>query len=173
MSAPAYKLVRSSRRTLAIQITPDGHVVVRAPLRMPQTAIDRFVSSRDGWIRTHVQRQAERLAAHPPHTEAEIAELRRRAGEVLPPLVDHWARQMGVAPTAVRITSARTRFGSCSGKDALSFSLYLMDYPPEAAEAVVVHELAHIRHKNHSPAFYAEVERYLPDYRQRAALLKE
>ena len=173
MNAAAYKLVRSARRTLAIQITPDGRVVVRAPFHMPQTAIDRFVASRKDWICTHVQRQAERLAAHPPHTEEEIAALRRRAKEMLPPLVDHWARQMGVSPTAVRITSARTRFGSCSGKDALSFSLYLMDYPPDAIEAVVVHELAHIRHKNHSPAFYAEVERYLPDYRRRAALLKE
>ena len=173
MSTPAYKLVRSARRTLAIQITPDSHVVVRAPLHMPQSTIDRFVASREGWIRTHVQRQAERLAAHPPHTEEEIAALRRRAGEVLPPLVKHWAQKMGVSPTAVRITSARTRFGSCSGKDALCFSLYLMDYPAEAAEAVVVHELAHIRHKNHSPAFYAEVEHYLPDYRRRAAMLKE
>ena len=173
MSVPSYELIRSARRTLAIQITPDSRLVVRAPLSMPQSAIDRFVSSREHWIQVHMQQQADRLAAHPPHTEEEISALRRRAKEELPPLADHWARRMGVCPTAVRITAARTRFGSCSGKDALSFSLYLMDYPPEAVEAVVVHELAHIRHKNHSPAFYKEVERYLPDYRQRAALLKE
>jgi predicted metal-dependent hydrolase len=80
---------------------------------------------------------------------------------------------MGVAPTGVKITSARTRFGSCSGKNSLCFSLYLMEYPEDAIDAVVVHELAHIRHKDHSPAFYAEVERWMSDYRQRAKLLKQ
>ena len=79
---------------------------------------------------------------------------------------------MGLAPTAVKITSARTRFGSCSSKNSLCFSLYLMQYPPEAIDAVVVHELCHMRHRNHSPAFYAEVERWLPDYREREKLLK-
>lgn len=173
MSAPAYKLVRSDRRTLAIQITKDAQVVVRAPRYTPQSTIDHFVASQEKWIRQHQQRQVERLATHPPHTDEEIAALRQRATKELPPLVAHWAARMGVQPTALHITAARTRFGSCSGKNSLSFSLYLMDYPSEAIEAVVVHELAHIRHKNHSPAFYAEVERYLPDYRRRAKLLKD
>ena len=63
-------------------------------------------------------------------------------------------------------------FGSCSGKNRLSFSLYLMAYPETAIEYVVVHELAHIRHHDHSPAFYREVEAYLPDWRARRALLR-
>ena len=79
---------------------------------------------------------------------------------------------MGVTPTGVKITAARSRFGSCSGKNSLCFSLYLMEYPEEAAEAVVVHELAHIRHHDHSPAFYAEVAKVLPDYKERMKLLK-
>ena len=105
---------------------------------------------------------------HPQEQEA----LRRQAKTLLPQRVAYWAGVMGVRPTGIKITSARTRFGSCSGKNSLCFSLYLMAYPSEAIEYVVVHELAHIRHKNHSPAFYAEVERYLPDWRQRQTLLK-
>ncbi len=173
MGVPAYTLIRSDRRTIALQITKDAQVVVRAPQYTPQAVIDHFVSSHERWIRQHQERQVRHLATHPPHTDEEIAALRQRATREIPPLVAHWARRMGLQPTGLHITAARTRFGSCSGKNSLSFSLYLMDYPQEAIEAVVVHELAHIRHKNHSPAFYAEVERYLPDYRRRAQLLKK
>ena len=117
-------------------------------------------------------RQSQRLAEHPPLSREEQEALRQRARQVLPPMVKLWAQRMGVTPTGVKITAAQTRFGSCSGKDSLCFSLHLMEYPLEAAEAVVVHELAHIRHKNHGPDFYALVRRTLPDYDSRIKLLK-
>ena len=79
---------------------------------------------------------------------------------------------MGLQPTGVTVTGARKRFGSCSGKDRICFSWRLMLYPPEAIDYVVVHELAHIRHKNHSKAFYDLVASVLPDYREREALLR-
>ena len=82
-------------------------------------------------------------------------------------------RQIGVEPAGVKITSARTRFGSCSGKNSLCFSLYLMEYPPDAIEAVVVHELAHIRHKNHGPGFYALIRQVMPDYDARIKTLQQ
>lgn len=168
-----YTLIRSQRRTLAVEITRDGRVVVRAPKRLPQQTIDAFVASRAAWIETHLKRRQQKLDAHPPLTQQQIDALRQRAKAVLPQKVAYWAQKMGVAPTGVKITSARTRFGSCSSKNSLCFSLYLMEYPEDAIDAVVVHELAHIRHKDHSPAFYAEVERWMSDYRQRAKLLKQ
>lgn len=167
-----YTLLRSRRRTLAIEVTRDGRVLVRAPLRTTQKTIDEFLARRADWIAAALQRQHARSEAYPPLTSAEIEILRQKAKELLPPKVACWAQIMGVTPTGVKITSAQKRFGSCSGKNSLCFSLYLMRYPEAAIDAVVVHELAHIRHKNHSPAFYAEVERYLPDYRRRAKLLK-
>ena len=168
-----YTLVRSRRKTLAIEVTREGNLVVRAPLRCPQKTIDSFVAGRRDWIAGALQRQTERAAAHPPLTEAEVEALRQQAKAYLPGRVALWAQRMGLAPTAVKITSARTRFGSCSSKNSLCFSLYLMQYPPEAIDAVVVHELCHMRHHDHSPAFYAEVERWLPDYRQREKLLRQ
>ncbi len=167
-----YRLIRSRRRTVALEITREGEVVVRAPLRMPQRDIDAFVSSKERWLAEHLARQQSYRQAHPPLTEEEKETLRRRAKAYLPPRVDYYAALMGVTPTAVHITSARTRFGSCSGKNSISFSLYLMQYPAEAIDYVVVHELAHIRHHDHSPAFYAEVAKVMPDYRQRQALLR-
>ena len=167
-----YTVIRSSRRTMALEITREAQVVVRAPRFASAAEIRRFVDAHRDWIGKHLSRRQAYLEAHPPLTDVEIEALRARAKAYLPDRVAHWAGRMGVTPAGLRITSARTRFGSCSGKNSLSFSLYLMQYPPEAIDYVVVHELAHIRHKNHSPAFYAEVARYLPDYRQRQAMLR-
>ena len=80
---------------------------------------------------------------------------------------------MGLYPTGITITGAERRFGSCSGKNRICFSWRLMRYPEEAIDYVVVHELAHIRHKDHSKAFYACIEQVLPDWRERRKLLKE
>lgn len=168
-----YTLLRSRRRTLAIEVNRAGQVIVRAPLRCPQKDIDAFVERRRDWIASAIARQKERAAAHPPLTEAEIEALRQQAKAYIPPLAARWAQRMGLQPASVKITAARTRFGSCSSKGGLCFSLYLMQYPSEAIDAVVVHELCHMRHRNHSGAFYAEVERWLPDYRAREALLKK
>ncbi len=167
-----YEIVRSRRRTVALEVTREGRVLVRAPLRMPQGEIERFVASHAAWLEKAQAKVAARQAAHPPLTEQETAALRQRAKELLPDRVAHYAAIMGVTPTSVKITSARTRFGSCSGKNGICFSLYLMQYPEEAIDYVVVHELAHIRHHDHSPAFYAEVAKVLPDYKERMKLLK-
>ena len=167
-----YIVIRSARRTMALEVTREVQVVVRAPRRASSAEIERFVAAHQSWIETHLARRQTYLEAHPPLTESEIEALRAKAKAYLPGRVTYWARRMGVTPTGIHVTSARTRFGSCSGKDSLSFSLYLMQHPAEAIDYVVVHELAHIRHKNHSPAFYAEVAKYLPDYRQRQAMLR-
>ncbi len=167
-----YTVIRARRRTMALQVTREGQVVVRAPAYAARIDIERFVAEHQAWIAAQQARQAQRLAEHPPRTKEEQEALRQKAREVLPPLVQHWAQRMGATPTGVKITAARSRFGSCSGKNSLCFSLYLMEYPPEAMEAVVVHELAHIRHKNHGPDFYALVRRTLPDYDARIKLLK-
>lgn len=102
-----------------------------------------------------------------------MSELRALAAEELPRRVEYYSDKMGLYPTSVKITSAATRFGSCSGKNSICFSYRLMLYPPEAVDYVVVHELAHIKEKNHSARFYALVERYMPDYREREKLLKK
>ena len=169
-----YELRRSSRRkTLAIAVKADGSVVVHAPQHLAEGEIKRFVESHTAWIERALERRAAYNAAHPEPTAAQQAELVARARAVLPERVVFYAAQMGLRPSAIRITSAKTRFGSCSGKNALSFSWRLMQYPMEAVDYVVVHELAHIQEHNHGPAFYAIVARYMPDWRERAAILKK
>ena len=168
-----YTLIRAKRRTMSLQLDRDGRAVVRAPYGVKKEFIDRFVAEHEDWLARAREKQQNRRLAHPEPTDEERKALIAQAKEYLPMRVDYWSSIMGLTPTGLKITSARTRFGSCSGKNSICFSWRLMQYPPEAIDYVVVHELAHIRHHDHSPAFYALIERYMPDWRERMKLLKE
>lgn len=168
-----YELIRSRRKTLALEITKDGRILVRAPAHLAQSRIDAFVDSHKDWIQVHLDQQRQRIAsAPPPPTPDEIACLKAQAKAILPGKVAYWSQKMGVTPTGLKVTTARTRYGSCSGKNSLCFSCFLMRTPEAAIDLVVVHELCHIRVKNHGSAFYALLEQYLPDYKERMKLLK-
>lgn len=169
-----YTILRSRRRTVALEITKDCRLLVRAPLHCPEKELQRFVASREPWITVHLERQRQRHAASPPPpTKEELAALKQKAREILPAKVDQYSRRMGLFPTGVKITSAKSRFGSCSACNSLCFSCFLMNYPDEAIDLVVVHELAHIQHKNHGPLFYARIAEILPDYQERKKLLRQ
>ena len=167
-----YELIHSRRRTLALEVTPDGRLLVRAPLRCAQARIDAFVTAHAAWIEKHLALQRQRAARRPPApTAAEVEALKARARTELPELIARWSGRMGVDPAGFKVTTARKRYGSCSAKNSLCFSCFLMNSPAPAVELVVVHELCHIREKNHGPRFYALLERYLPDWRERKKLL--
>lgn len=168
-----YELKRSKRKTLSLTVTKDLKVSVKAPVGCPQKMIDDFVLSHEKWINEHIEKQKSRLSLEKTLDEKRVSELRALAAAELPRRVEYYSEKMGLYPTNVKITSAATRFGSCSGKNSICFSYRLMLYPPEAVDYVVVHELAHIKEKNHSARFYALVERYMPDYREREKLLKK
>lgn len=167
-----YTVIRSKRKSIAVQVVAGPLVLVRAPQRMPAAAIEAFVKRHEGWIADRVEKQKIRMALHPEPNADELLELKRLARETLPERVRHFSAIMGLSPTKVTITSAKTRFGSCSPKNAVCFSCRLMSYPGRAIDYVVVHELAHIRHKNHGREFYALIACVLPDYKERRALLK-
>lgn len=167
-----YKLVRTGRKTLAAEITREGDVVVRAPYGLSLERIEQFLNSK----REAIDRAVERAKARPQKPsldEAEIERLYRKANDILPHKVEYYAKLMGVNPKSVRVTAAKTRFGSCSSRGTLCFSFRLMQYPEEAIDYVVVHELAHLVELNHSKRFWAVVERYIPDFKRRRAMLKE
>ena len=168
-----YELIRSRRKTLALEITKDCRVLVRAPMRLSRERIDAFVESHKDWIIRHLEKQRAKAAATPPDpTAADIIALKKAAWEILPDKVAYWSQKMGVAPSGLKVTTARKRYGSCNGKNSLCFSCFLMNSPDEAIDLVVVHELCHIKVRNHGPAFYALLGQYLPDYQERKKLLK-
>ncbi len=166
-----YQLIYSKRKTLALQVKKDGTVVVRAPVGYPKALTERFVASRTQWIEKAKERV--KSATVFPRDEEEIRRLKELASKVIPPKVEKYALIMGVSPKSVRIGSARGRFGSCSSAGSLNFTCFLMLYPERAIDYVVVHELAHLKCSGHDKRFYALVARYLPDYKEREALLKQ
>ena len=168
-----YTLIRSWRRTLSLSLKDDGTLLVRAPRLISVRHIEEFIHSKETWIKAKQAILSERHRNHPPKTELELKEQMKKSYSILLPLVEKYAARMGVRPTAVRVTRAEKRFGSCSSKNSLCFSLFLMEYPDEAIDYVIVHELSHILHHDHSKHFWANVAHYMPDYKRRRALLKQ
>lgn len=155
-----YTLIRSGRKTVAIQIK-GNRVIVRAPLKMAQTKIDEFVNSRRDWIEKHIDKNEEKVQ---PFTKEELDTLLKKAAEYFPKRAEYYAEMLGVSFKKITVRLQHTRWGSCSGKGNLNFNALLMLAPPETIDSVVVHELCHLLEMNHSKRFYAHVLRAYPDY---------
>ena len=170
-----YKLIRSRRKTLGLELRLEG-LVVRAPLRATNEQIEYFVEQHRRWIQRHreeLERQKQQAAELPPLTEAELKELAERARRYIPERVRYYAPKVGVDYGTITIRSQRSRWGSCSSKGNLSFNCLLMLAPPEVIDSVVVHELCHRKEMNHSAAFCAHVLQVFPEYRTWNQWLKE
>lgn len=211
-----YTLTRSKRKTIAIRITKDAAVEVRAPLKTPKSDIDRFVASKRDWIDKHLSAREQSVQSKtdftlsygdtvfmlgkeypiaakdgnrvgfdgehfclPPNLPPEdikyavIQIYKMVAKNLLTDKVIDYAKRMNVIPAAVKINGAKTRWGSCSGKNSVNFSWRQIMADDEVVDYAVVHELAHIREHNHSDRFWAVVEGVLPDYKERQTKLKE
>ena len=183
------KIIRSNRKTLVIQINPDLSVTVRAPIYASQREIGRILKEKEGWIQKHIEKIREQEAKRKEMygekgeygksaereylSNEEIHKLAEKALEYIPKRVSYFAKQIGVTYGKITIRNQKTRWGSCSSKGNLNFNCLLMLTPPEVIDYVVVHELCHRKEMNHSGAFWAEVEKAIPDYKEQVKWLKE
>ena len=170
-----YELIRSKRRTLSAQIK-EGRLIVRAPLRMPVSEIERFLLKHKEWIAKHLTEAEEKQDVAAKSEKLSLAELRalaKQAMEVIPLRVAYYAPIVGVTYGNITIRAQKTRWGSCSAKGNLNFNCLLMLAPPEVLDSIVVHELCHRKYMDHSRRFYTEVLRVCPDYFKRRKWLKE
>ncbi len=165
-----YTLIRSERKSVSIQVDSDCNITVRAPLRLSQKEIDKILLEKKSWLEKTIISQREKRKVIKEYSEDDIKLLRKKAKEIIPQKVEHYANIMQVNPNSVKINSAKKRYGSCSGTNNLNFSLYLMDKDERFIDYVVVHELAHIKHHNHSKEFYGFIEQFMPDYKERMKL---
>lgn len=166
-----YSVIRSNRKTMSLEVRPNGEVVVRAPLRMPKTEIQRFVQSKSSWLKKHLQAAAKRQEEM--LTIEDIRMLAQEAARVIPQRVRYYAPKVGVTFGKITIRNQKTRWGSCSSRGNLNFNCLLMLTPPEVIDSVVVHELCHRKEMNHSARFYEEVYRVFPEYDKWNRWLKE
>ena len=166
-----YTILRSRRKTIAIEITPAGQILVRCPLGMSQRAVQQFVSSKQAWICTHLNRIAQ-TPVLPTFTESELCEMVQWAKDTLPERVAFWAARACVDYGRITIRRQHSRWGSCTNTGNLNFNCLLAMVPEEVLDYIIVHELCHRKHMNHSSAFWAEVSRLLPDYEAPRTWLK-
>ena len=173
------EVIRSKRKTLAIEIRPDMRVVVRAPEKIPQNEIMKFVQEKQNWIKKHLVQmyfkaeEIKKQKKEPALTNADIEKLCQKALSVIPDKVKYYAEIMGVTYGRITIRNQKTRWGSCSNKGNLNFNCLLMLMPDKVLDYVVVHELCHLKQMNHSKKFWKEVERYMPDYKNYKKWLNE
>lgn len=167
-----YRVIRSSRRTVSLQIVPGGEVLVRCPKRMSNGDIRRFVESKSDWIEKHLEKQTA-AARLPAFSDGQLQALASQARQTVPERVAYFAPLVGVTYGRITIRSQHTLWGSCSSKGNLNFNCLLMLTPPEVLDYVVVHELCHRKEMNHSARFWAEVEHVLPDYEIQRKWLRE
>ena len=173
-----YELIRSRRKSLAVEIRPDGTILVRAPLRLPRREIERFLEEKSDWIQSHrakVLRRRAQEEANPVSalTKEQLRTLKKRAQAAITERVEYYAPIVGVTYGNITIRSQKTRWGSCSASGNLNFNCLILLAPPQVLDYVVVHELCHRKQMNHSPKFWAEVERILPDYKSSVKWLKQ
>lgn len=209
-----YTLIRSSRKTLALNIDREGRLIVRAPYRLSVEKIEQFIAEKADWIEKHTaavslrtEQKNERLNVPPTELplfgrlcpvvnekpygytdgvfylpegmalESLVPYLHklytRIAKEALIPRVQTLSEQTGLMITAVKINSAKTRWGSCSAAKSVNLSHRLIAADPKLIDYVIIHELCHTVHMDHSHDFYRLVENFLPDYKEREKGLKE
>ncbi len=174
------EVVYSARKTMGLEIKADGAVIARMPAGTPDPAALRFLKQHQQWIVRkwmEVERRQEERQQRPlPDyiTDPEKKKLyRSQAREVISRRAAYFAPLMGVSYNRIAIKETKTRWGSCSAKGNLNFHWKLILMPAKILDYVVVHELAHLKEMNHSPRFWVQVEKMLPDYRQRRKWLKE
>lgn len=161
-----YKTIRDKRRK-RVSITVDiyGNVLVKAGLKTSKEFIEKFVNDNIKWIqnRREIVLQRKPFIINP--TQEQISDMKKEALNYMTNLTIKYAQIMELKPTNIKITSAKKRWGSCSGKNSICYTYNVMMLPEKCREYIVVHELAHIKEKNHSSKFYKIIEKYMPEYR--------
>ena len=148
--------VRSARaRSIRLVVRRDGTLRLTYPIFCSRSRAIEFALSKAEWITATRQRLSERIASYPTISRDEINKLRRAARQYIPSTVERLARDYGFSYSSLRISSAQTRWGSCSGRNGISISLFVMLLPEHLREFIILHELCHTIHHNHSAEFHA------------------
>ncbi len=171
-----YIIQKSRRRTISIHVSDDKKVIVKIPFGTPAFIAEKFVREKKAWIQKKLEKienQMKLADSLGTLTEDDIRQIKKKAKVLLPERVEHYAKIAGISYKRVFIRLQKSRWGSCSADGNLNFNCLLVLMPQEILDSVVVHELCHRRHMNHSKEFYDEVLRIFPDYKKCDRWLKE
>lgn len=170
------KVIRSARKSIGLEVAADGSVSARIPGRLSDRELRRFLEEHKEWVFKKLKLLKDRQKNRETSQAVPVEELKAEDIEKIKTRfserVEHYSGLMGVTYGRITIRNQKTRWGSCSAKGNLNFNYQLYYLPEELLDYVVVHELAHRRHMDHSAAFWEEVGRYCPDYKECRKRLK-
>ncbi|MFC1656229.1 M48 family metallopeptidase [Patescibacteria group bacterium] len=171
------KLIKSNRRTLSLTIEQDGTVTIRAPKRISQAHIDNFLKEKKKWIIKHIEKVKERQKQSEDFSQkidgTKIPQYKKRARQIITERADHFSEKHNLPYKSIRLSSAKTRWGSCGPTNNLNFNWIIMFAPPEVVDYLVVHELAHTKHRHHQKSFWKLVEEIDPGYKKNRKWLRD
>ncbi len=150
-------------KRMLLSFSSKGELVLTAPRLTPAFFINAFLEKSRSWIDTHLDRILSRQDTV-SHQKSEYLERRGEARKLIESRVKELSRVHDFHYQKISIRNQRTRFGSCSRSGNLSFHYRIAFFTPEERDYVIIHELCHLRHFNHSPAFWQEVKSLSPEY---------
>ena len=153
-----YKIIYSRIKNVYIHIK-NGEVIVKAPRRVSKKEIDKIVNSKEEWIKKTLAKTKIKIEKEKLYTDEKFKSIvQDTANELI--------RETGLVPNKVRIRDIKYAWGSCSANKNVTISYKLIYYSKEAIKYVILHELCHIKHMNHSKDFWSLVVTYMPNYKE-------
>ena len=170
------QVIKSKRKTIGLEVHTDGRVILRAPTRITNRELNKFIDNHMSWIESKLslieKKNADKIIVAPPKETISQKEL-DAIKEKFTTRVQYYCNIMGVSVNRISIKDQKTRWGSCSSKGNVNFNYNLYYMPEELLDYVVVHELSHRKYMNHSQSFWCEVEKYCPEYKLCRRRLKD
>lgn len=168
---------RSARKSVGLEVKQSGEVIARIPQGLSDSDLKIFIQTHQKWIIDKLeliaQRSRDGLTVSVPPPEELTAEEIESIKSKIAGRVQYYGRIMSVTWGRITIRNQKTRWGSCNAKGNLNFNYKLCYLSLELLDYVVVHELAHRKHMNHSSEFWHEVEYYYPNYKECRKRLKQ
>lgn len=171
-----YKIKKSFRRSISMTISDDGTVLVKAPHFVSEKEVQDFIVSKKSWVTKHIEKTLatnEKVNELGILTKDEIKKIKKEAKKIIPERVKYYASLSGITYGTISIRLQKTCWGSCTAKGNLNFNCLIVLMPREVLDSIVVHELCHRRHMDHSKEFYAEIDKIFPEYKKWNKWLKE
>lgn len=175
------RLLRSSRKSIGIEVRPGGEIIIRAPRYVTLAQIGSFVEEHNDWLYNNYMNQVDKQTLSEvrrnERLDPRLAYLEKKyraaAKKYIYERVEYYLPMTGGAYSRLRIADQKTRWGSCTSGGTLSFSWRLMLAPPRVLDYVVIHELCHLTYMNHSKEFWDKVASIDPNYKEHKKWLKE
>lgn len=172
-----YKLIRSRRKTLSLSVDENAQVTIRAPFHLGERYIEKFIKEKETWIKKkqiQMSRQIEnRNRFKELLDEKTLKNIKKKARNHLQERLNELSEKFDYPFEKMRLSSAKSRWGSCSYKNTISLNWKVMLAPPRVIDYLIVHELVHTKHKNHQKDFWNAVAKNHPSFKEDRKWLKD